>query len=129
MPDPRKIVLIVEDDTDAQDFLAALLQFKGYQAYTVSTGDAAVKAARRLNPSLILMDLRLPGMDGFEATRQIRKLAGFSKTPIIAITALYGEGERALQAGCTEVIPKPVDVESLARVIDWLSLGSSLTGA
>lgn len=129
MPDVQKIVLIVEDDKDAQDFLCALLQFKGYQVYAVSTGDAAVKAARRLNPSLILMDLCLPGIDGFEATRQIRKLEGFAKTPIIAVTALYGEGEAALRAGCTEIIPKPVEVESLSRVIDWLSFGSSLAGS
>ena len=112
---PRKLILIVEDSEDIRYLLVQLLEEEGYRTEVATDGEAGFSAAQRLQPQLILMDLSLPGMDGWETVRRLRRLSQFTSTPIIALTAhaTDKDKERALAAGCTAYISKPFDMETL----------------
>jgi CheY-like chemotaxis protein len=116
----RKI-LIVEDHRDSREALRALFEAFGYQVAEASNGREAVDVAQREHPQLILMDIMMPEVDGFDATRRIRALAGHENTPIIAITAMEDAHELALQAGMSDYVRKPVDIRGLLnKVSGWL---------
>ena len=114
-----KIILIVEDYVDARTMMKYLLQGYGYQIIEAADGKEGVEVAKQFQPNLILMDMSMPVMDGLEATRIIRKLDGFSKIPIIAVTA-YGNSyyRQALEAGCDDLINKPLDFKHLERLLE-----------
>lgn len=114
-------ILIAEDHPDSRDALCALLEAMGYQVHVAADGREAVERAIDVRPDLILMDMMMPNMDGLEATRVLRATPGFGSTPIIALTAMEGARDRALNAGCSDYISKPVDVASFFRRVDeWL---------
>src|SRR5690606_36541540 len=102
-------VLLVEDNPVNQTVIEAMLRSLGYQVSLVSDGAQAVHSTSQRNYAAVLMDCRLPVMDGYEATRQIRQLQTYSKTPIIALTAnaLQGDREACLQAGMNDYLAKP----------------------
>jgi signal transduction histidine kinase/CheY-like chemotaxis protein len=110
-------ILVVEDSEDNQDIFRYFLESYGASAKIVENGDEAVKTASRENFDLILMDIQIPGIDGKEATRRIRKL-GF-KRPIVALTAhaMPEEQESCLKAGCVGQITKPVSGEALVQQV------------
>ena len=114
-----KIVLIVEDYADTRNMMKFLLQRFGYEVIEAADGQEAVERVRQTPPDLILMDLSLPVMDGFTATQTIRKFKGFSKIPIIAVTA-YGNSyyKRAIEAGCDDLINKPLDFNNLEPILN-----------
>jgi two-component system cell cycle response regulator DivK len=114
-----KVILIVEDYVDARAMMKFLLQNYGYQVIEAADGKEGVEVAKQYRPDLILMDISMPVMDGLEATRIIRKLEGFSKVPIIAVTA-YGKSfyRQAIEAGCDDLINKPLDFKHLERLLD-----------
>jgi CheY-like chemotaxis protein len=114
-----KTVLIVEDYADTRTMMKYLLQSYGYAVTEASDGQEAVTKVKESKPDLILMDLSLPNMDGLTATQIIRKFDGFSKIPIIAVTA-YGNSyyRQALEAGCDDLINKPLDFNNLEPILN-----------
>ena len=113
-------ILIAEDHIDSRDALRALLEAFGFAVLVATNGKEAVDAAVRTSPDLILMDIMMPVMDGFEATRQLRRLAKTVGTPIIAVTAMEGADELALQAGADDYVRKPIDIRVLVAKLDTL---------
>jgi len=127
-------ILIVEDNEDNRDALSRRLKRRGYDVLMAVDGRAGVEAAQAEAPDLILMDMNMPELDGWEATRQIRALPDRGATPIIALTAhaMSGDRERALAAGCTDFHTKPVEFDKLLEQIESLlsaAHASSLTPA
>jgi two-component system cell cycle response regulator DivK len=104
-----KRVLVVEDDDDNRRIVTKILALDGYEVAEAVNGEQAVETAERWTPDLILMDLALPGMDGWEATRQIKANAALADVPIVALTAfaMRGDEEQARAAGCDDYLPKP----------------------
>jgi CheY-like chemotaxis protein len=105
----RLNILLVEDYDDAREMYRDYLEFSGFSVHTARDGHEALEKARSLMPDLILMDLSMPGLDGWEATRQLKADPATSSLVIVALSAhaLAAEGERARQAGCDGFIAKP----------------------
>lgn len=114
-----KKVLIVEDNEKNLYLLRFLLEKLGHRIIEAKDGKSGVEIALSEKPDVILMDIQLPVMDGYETTRQIRLNEAFKDLPIIAITsyAMAGDREKALAAGCTDYIEKPIQPESFIRKI------------
>lgn len=113
-------ILVVDDNEDNRDALCRRLMRKGYDVILAVDGTDAIHQTQQGLPDLILMDMNMPQLDGWEATRQLRQQAQFAKLPIIALTAyaLTGDRERALDAGCTDYHSKPIDFDTLLAQID-----------
>ena len=120
-PRPRRI-LLVEDNELNRDMLSRRLGKKGFEVLLAADGRAGVEMARAERPDLVLMDMRLPDLDGWTATRQIRADEATRAIPVIALTAHAMEGDRqeALRAGCDDYDTKPVDLPRLLGKIDAL---------
>lgn len=106
-----KKILVVEDNEDNREILVYRLRHLGtYEIIVASNGKEALETAASARPDLIFMDLKMPVMDGLEATRVLRQMDWGKDLPIVAITALAVEGDRekAMDAGCTDYIPKPI---------------------
>ena len=114
-----KKILIVEDMELNRDLLEQLLE-DDYEVVTAADGAAGIETAAREKPDLILMDLSLPIMDGWDATRHIKSNAELKTIPIIALTAhaMRGDEEKALAAGCDGYLSKPIDEDLLFDLID-----------
>jgi CheY-like chemotaxis protein len=116
-------ILIVEDNEMNRDMLSRRLQRRGYEVAVAVDGRAGVEAVHRLRPDLVLMDMSLPVMDGWEATRRIRAAPEIAATPLIALTAhaMAGDREKAIEAGCDDYDTKPIDfsglLEKIARLL------------
>ncbi len=113
-------ILVVEDHLDSRDALRALLEAFGYVALVAANGHEAVEAALDGRPDVILMDMMMPVMDGFEAIRELRRRPGTAETPIIALTAMEGAQELALHAGADDFVRKPVDIRMLLAKVSGL---------
>jgi CheY-like chemotaxis protein len=113
-------ILYIEDHPAQRDIMAQMLELSGYQVAVAADGIEGLEQARAWNPDLVLMDLRMPRMDGFEAIRELRKDPNTAEIPIIAISAWASakHKERALEAGADEHFTKPVD---LSRLLDTIS--------
>ncbi len=116
---PESRILVVEDQVDSQRLLLTLLQQTGFQAQVAGNGREALARFRDWQPHFIFMDMRMPDMDGYAATRAIRSLPGGSELPIVALTASAFEEDRPriLDAGCNEVIKKPLRAEQIFQVL------------
>lgn len=115
-------ILIVEDNQENRDALSRRLERRGYSVIIAADGRAGVTMAQEEHPDLILMDLNLPDVDGWEATRMIKASAETAAIPIIALTAhaIAGDEQRALQAGCNDYHSKPVEFPRLLGQIEVL---------
>ena len=115
-------ILLVEDNEMNRDMLSRRLERRGYQVVIAEDGAAGVSMARLENPDLILMDMSLPVMDGWEATRQIKATPETKVIPVIALTAhaMAGDEEKALAVGCNDYETKPVDLPRLLAKIEVL---------
>jgi CheY-like chemotaxis protein len=114
-------ILVAEDHLDSRDALRALLEAFGYDVIEAVNGREAVDMAIAQRPDLILMDIMMPELDGFEATRELRRCRETLATPIIAVTAMEGAQELAFQAGANDFVRKPVDIRALlTKVRSWL---------
>jgi len=109
------LILIVDDYEDARDMCSLLLQHHGFRTETATTGLEALDKAQRLMPAAILMDLSLPEMDGWEATRRLKSDARTRGIPVVAVTghAMAGHSENAREAGCDFFLTKPVLPDTL----------------
>jgi two-component system cell cycle response regulator DivK len=113
-----KTILLVEDNDDSREMLKVFLEGIGYCVVEAGNGYDAVEYVKRERPDLILMDMSMPEIDGLNATRHIKKIAGADEIPVVCVTA-HGDyySVKAIEAGCEEVIAKPVDLENLRKVI------------
>jgi len=105
----KPVILLVEDFVDAREMYRDYLEFSGFEVHTAGDGFAAIAIAKERDPDLILMDLSLPGLDGWEATRRLKADEATKHITIVALSAhaLSAEGERARDAGCDGFIAKP----------------------
>ena len=116
-----KKILIVEDHCDSRDALRALLEAFGYDVVEACNGRDAISCAADSRPNIVLMDIMMPELDGFDATRAIHAIPGLERIPVIAITAMEGVGELALQAGMSDYVRKPLDIRGLLKKLSlWL---------
>jgi CheY-like chemotaxis protein len=129
------LVLVVEDYQDAREMYAAYLQFSGYRVAEATNGIEAIDKSIELLPDIILMDLALPRMDGWEATRRLKLDERTRHIPIVALTghALAGHAEGARQAGCDSFVTKPCLPDALVaeiqRMLKVHPVGGSRAGA
>ena len=105
----RLRVLVVEDDPANRQLAIRILEREGYLVEHAEGGPRALETAETMPLDLVLMDLSMPGMDGFETTRRLRQLAGHATTPVIALTAhaMTEDSQKAIAAGCDAVLVKP----------------------
>lgn len=114
------VVLIAEDHEDSRDALCTLLDAFGFRVIEAGNGREAVERALAERPDVILMDMMMPHVDGFQATREIRAAEDLRGVPILAITAMEGARQRVLDAGCDDLVAKPIDVRTfLEKVRAW----------
>ena len=119
----NKRVLVVEDHETNRRILRDLLTSTGYELIEAVTGEEGVTSAETYRPDLILMDIQLPGLDGYEATRRIKENPALRHIPIIAVTSyvLSGDEEKALEAGCEAYVSKPFSPRLvLAKIREYL---------
>jgi CheY-like chemotaxis protein len=116
------LVLVVEDYQDAREMYAAYLQFSGYGVAEAANGIEAVEKAQELLPDIVLMDLALPRMDGWEATRRLKADPRTRHIPVVALTghALAGHADGAREAGCDAFVTKPCLPDALVAEIKRL---------
>jgi two-component system cell cycle response regulator DivK len=118
-----KVILVIEDQEDNRRIMRDLLTTKGYDVIEAVDGLEGVKTAETRRPDLILMDIQLPGIDGYEATRRIKANPEIRSTPIIVVTsyALSGDDVKAFQAGCDAYMAKPFSPrELLAKIREYI---------
>ena len=113
-------ILLVEDNEMNRDVMFRLLSRRGYQVVFAEDGEAAITQAADERPDLVLMDISLPKIDGYEATRRVRELETGKDIPIIALTAhaMTSDREKAFEAGCTDFETKPVEFPRLLAKIE-----------
>jgi CheY-like chemotaxis protein len=118
----QPLVLVVEDYQDAREMYAAYLQFSGFEVAEAGNGIEAIEKTQELLPDIVLMDLALPRMDGWEATRRLKNDARTRHIPIVALTghALAGHAEGAREAGCDAFVTKPCLPDALVAEIKRL---------
>ena len=119
-----KRILVVEDQEDNRQIIRDLLSATDYEIVEAESGEQALEAVAKQRPDLILMDIQLPGIDGYETTRRIKADPALPSITIIAVTsyALSGEEQKARAAGCDEYVPKPYSPRQLlAKIRQYLS--------
>jgi CheY-like chemotaxis protein len=123
-------LLLVEDNEESRDGLSRHLRRKGYEVLTAVDGRQGLEAVRAGAPDLVLMDMSLPALDGWEATRQLKADPETRHIPVIALTAhaMAGDREKALDAGCDEYDTKPVEFSRLLGKIQGLLGGAAPAG-
>jgi len=116
----NRSILVVEDQEDNRRIVRDLLSSRGFEIIEATDGLAGVEAAKRHTPDLILMDIQLPQIDGYEATRRIKADPDLAGIPIIAVTsyALSGDDQKALDAGCDGYVAKPYSPRKLLATIE-----------
>jgi CheY-like chemotaxis protein len=116
----RPRILVVEDNADMRDFLQRILERRGYGFLGAADGVEGMELALTEHPELILMDLSLPTLDGYEATRLLKANPDFAAMPILAVTAHARsvDKEKALEAGCDAYISKPYSIHQLFELIE-----------
>jgi two-component system, cell cycle response regulator DivK len=114
----NQLVLIVEDDATMQRMALKVLRSRGFTCELARNGREAVAMAGQLKPALILMDLSLPEMNGWEATKALKADPATAAIPVVAITAhaMVGDRETALAAGCAECVTKPYEIDELVAL-------------
>ena len=115
-----RAILLIEDNEQNRYLLTFLLARHGYQVHAVTDGMHGIEAARTLVPLLILLDIQLPGMDGYAVARALRQIAALQAVPIVAVTsyAMPGDREKALEAGCTGYIEKPINPDTFVAEME-----------
>jgi CheY-like chemotaxis protein len=121
-------ILIAEDELDIRNLIAFTLRFNGYEVTAAANGEEAVAAAAQAAPDLILLDVRMPRMDGYEACRQIKLLPGLERVPVVFLSA-KGQDEEiraGFDAGAYEYLVKPFSIQELAERVKEILANASL---
>jgi two-component system cell cycle response regulator DivK len=120
-------LLLVEDNEMNRDMLSRRLQRRGYEVLTAVDGESGLALTKSETPALVLMDMSLPGIDGWEVTRQLKADPATRAIPVIALTAhaMAGDREQALAAGCDDFDIKPIDLDRLLGKIEALLGGKA----
>jgi two-component system cell cycle response regulator DivK len=115
----KAVILVVEDNPDNMYVLDHLLTRSGYAVQQAVRGDEALALMEHRRPDLVLMDMQMPGMDGYGVVQQLRRQPALADVPVIAVTAssMPGDREAILQAGCTDYVAKPIDPRALLQLI------------
>jgi DNA-binding response OmpR family regulator len=121
--EPGKLVLVVDDDLGIMNLVFSTLEKRGYRVIGTKTARSALAVARTVKPDIVLMDLQMPGMDGFEGTRQLRADAATAAIPVLIVSASADEEDpyRALEAGADGFVAKPFDAQYLIDYVDKLT--------
>jgi two-component system, cell cycle response regulator DivK len=121
----KRLILYIEDDPPSILLVKKLLEFSGYRFINESSGLSGIRTAKEINPDLILLDIDLPDIDGYQVARRLKTAVETGGIPIVALTssAMKGDREKALSAGCDGYIRKPIDVSNFTDLIE-LYLGS-----
>ena len=116
----RAKILLIEDNPNNRYLVSFLLEGRGYEVVLAHDGPAGIALARSIRPALILLDIQLPEMDGYEVARRLQADPASATIPIVAVTsfAMLGDRERALAAGCDGYIEKPIDPETFAAEVE-----------
>ena len=119
-PENKGTILYVEDNPDNRLLVKRILLSEDYSLLEATDAAEALDVLERTHPDLILMDINMPGVDGYTLTAKIKALPGFERVPILAVTAnvMRGDKEKTLEAGCDGYIQKPLDVDELTREIE-----------
>jgi len=114
-------ILVVDDNRDNRELVVKVLKNRGYDMVEAVDGEDALRKAQDERPGLILMDISLPKMDGYEVIRRLKSQEEYRDIPIVALTAhvMKGDKERAMNAGCIGFIPKPIDIRELPEQIRY----------
>jgi CheY-like chemotaxis protein len=115
----RKRVLVVDDNVDAAESIAMILRESGYDVRCVHDGPSALQAAKAYRPDVVVLDIGLPGMSGYDVARQLREQPEFRRTPLVAVTGYGQEEDRRLsqEAGFDHHLTKPVDPDALQAFV------------
>jgi two-component system cell cycle response regulator DivK len=115
-----KRILYIEDNTDNRLLIRRVLQAEGYEIIEAVDGRSGLQQAAEARPDLILMDINLPEIDGYELTARLKQVSSLNRIPIIAVTAnvMKGDREKTLAAGCDGYIQKPIDIDLLPGQIE-----------
>lgn len=118
-----RTVLLIEDNAANRYLTTFLLEAAGYRVHAAVDGPTGVALAESLRPDLILLDIQLPGMDGYAVAEALRAREALRATPVIAVTsyAMAGDRDRAIAAGCTGYLEKPIDPDTFVRDIERLA--------
>ncbi|MDO9165994.1 MAG: response regulator [Rhodoferax sp.] len=122
----NKRILLIEDNEQNRYLASFLMQARGWEMVQAEDGPTGVTLASQVDPALILLDIQLPGMDGYAVARALRADPGLADTPIVAVTsyAMPGDRERCLAAGCNGYIEKPIDPQTFAAEVERYAKGS-----
>ena len=114
-----KRILLAEDEVALRDFVSRNLRARGFEVLEASNGLEALALWEREDPHLLILDIMMPRMDGFESIRRIRQMPRRSGLPIVALTAktMPGDRKKCLDAGASDYLPKPVDIDQLVSVL------------
>lgn len=114
------MILVVEDNPDNMYVLDHFLTRKGYVVRQAVRGEEAIQEVRHHRPALVLMDMQMPGMDGYAVVRELRQSPELATLPIIAVTAnsMPGDREQTLAAGCTDYVAKPINPRELLQLVE-----------
>lgn len=115
-----KKILLIEDNQQNMYLMNFILENKGYEVTQAWNGKEGIELARTIKPSLILLDIQLPGMDGYSVARELKKSPTTAHMPIVAVTsyAMVGDRERVIEAGCTGYIEKPINPDTFVSEIE-----------
>jgi two-component system cell cycle response regulator DivK len=119
----QQTILYIEDNPENRLLVKRILEVEGYKVVEAVSGLAGLNAAETMHPDLILMDINLPELDGYELTRRLKQIKHLTGVPVIAMTAnvMKGDREKTLAAGCDGYIQKPIDVDELpVQVANYL---------
>jgi len=114
-------ILHIEDNFENRILVRRILQFEGYQVVEAENAHEAMDILQSLQPDLILMDINMPGVDGYTLAARLKAIPQFQTIPMVAITAnaLRGDKERSYQAGCDGYIEKPIDMDKLLEIVAY----------
>jgi two-component system, cell cycle response regulator DivK len=113
-------ILLIEDNAQNRYLVTFLLQARGWEVVHAQDGPAGVALAEQIDPALVLLDIQLPGMDGYAVARALRAIPKFNSVPVVAVTsyAMPGDRERCVESGCDGYLEKPIDPETFALSVE-----------